>query len=284
MGNIIDGRIAANKKRQKITDDDILNSIGEGLTRQEIADKYGVHVENLARRMRQLGVHATYAKSSGCFKRIFGDCWHYVSSHDKYAKYKYPEFQYLESKRENDSGTKRIRLKCKTCGSIIERAESTFRQKGIECECFKEKKQLEEGRAKMVRFLIALAQSKTPKKCSCCGKTFYSRYASARYCSDRCKRRMKAKGASIRHRCKKYGVYYDSSVSPKMVFERDKYTCKICGLICDVNDKSWNGVFGPYSPTVDHIVALANGGTHTWDNVQCAHAICNSYKRDLITA
>jgi hypothetical protein len=26
---------------------------------------------------------------------------------------------------------------------------------------------------------------------------------------------------------------------------------------------------------------LANGGTHTWDNVQCAHAICNSYKRDL---
>lgn len=34
-------------------------------------------------------------------------------------------------------------------------------------------------------------------------------------------------------------------------------------------------------PTIDHIVAMANGGGHTWDNVQLAHAICNSYKRDL---
>lgn len=53
---------------------------------------------------------------------------------------------------------------------------------------------------------------------------------------------------------------------------------------CDWNDRSWNGVFGALYPTVDHITALANGGGHTWDNVQLAHAICNSYKRDLITA
>ena len=53
--------------------------------------------------------------------------------------------------------------------------------------------------------------------------------------------------------------------------------------MCNTDDNSWNGYFGAYSPTVDHIIALKNGGTHTWDNVQCAHAICNSNKRDLIT-
>jgi 5-methylcytosine-specific restriction endonuclease McrA len=38
----------------------------------------------------------------------------------------------------------------------------------------------------------------------------------------------------------------------------------------------------PDAPTVDHIIPLAKGGTHTWDNVQLAHWSCNSDKRDII--
>lgn len=33
-----------------------------------------------------------------------------------------------------------------------------------------------------------------------------------------------------------------------------------------------------WAATVDHIVPLCQGGTHTWDNVAPAHAICNFRK------
>ena len=286
MGNKIDGRIAANKKRSKITDDQILNDIRAGYTRQEIADRHGVHVENLARRMKKLGVHATYKKpesNPGNFPKIYGECWHYIPSVNQLVKDKHPQFIYLETQRKGCS--KRHRLKCKKCGSIIERASAAVRQKNIICEHCAEVEQqkidLQNERIKLMRFLYALEKAKTPQTCECCGKVFYSQYTK-KYCSDKCKQKRKGNG-SIRRRCRKYNVYYDPSVTSVKIFARDQYRCKICGLMCNTEDNTWNGYFGPFSPTVDHIIPLVKGGTHTWDNVQCAHAICNSDKRDLIT-
>lgn len=54
--------------------------------------------------------------------------------------------------------------------------------------------------------------------------------------------------------------------------------CAICGGMCDWNDRIWNGNCGPTYPSKDHIIPLAKGGTHTWDNMQVAHIICNSEK------
>lgn len=140
-----------------------------------------------------------------------------------------------------------------------------------------------------IRIIWAIAEKKKDKICPICGSVFHSEYPNKIYCSKKCatknrdkkrKRNNKFKGKNIRSRCRKYGVYYDPSVKPELVFARDKMVCKICGFNCDSGDRTW-GSFGPYSPSVDHIIALANGGTHTWDNVQTAHVICNSYKRDL---
>ena len=64
------------------------------------------------------------------------------------------------------------------------------------------------------------------------------------------------------------------------LLERDGLTCYICGKTCDPNDTSW-GTSGPNYPTLDHVVALANGGGHTWENVRVACGECNSRKRDL---
>lgn len=36
--------------------------------------------------------------------------------------------------------------------------------------------------------------------------------------------------------------------------------------------------------TIDHIIPLSKGGTHTYNNVQLAHYICNSKKSDKILA
>ena len=41
-----------------------------------------------------------------------------------------------------------------------------------------------------------------------------------------------------------------------------------------------NGVFiaGRNYPSVDHVIALANGGKHSWENVRLAHCKCNTEK------
>lgn len=280
---------------EKITDEQLSQAIDDGLSRQEIADKYGMHVESISRRMQRIGKYAGglgkddplrglkqnwYGAKSENLKndRVFGDSWHYIKSQDDLIKKKHPDFWYLETRK------KRIRLKCKKCNSIIERAASTVRQKTVCCDyCIekqKQKEQLQNERIKLMRFFVALKEYKTPKICAECGKEYFSKSNYSKYCSQRCK---KGNSSSIRARCRHYGTYYDPTVKRRLVFERDHYICQICGMATDPDDKSWNGSFGPYSPTVDHIVALANGGPHTWDNVQCAHAKCNSWKRDLLT-
>jgi 5-methylcytosine-specific restriction endonuclease McrA len=39
-----------------------------------------------------------------------------------------------------------------------------------------------------------------------------------------------------------------------------------------------------WAATVDHIVPLSKGGTHTWDNVAPAHAVCNFSKGDSLNS
>ena len=39
-------------------------------------------------------------------------------------------------------------------------------------------------------------------------------------------------------------------------------------------------IAGKNYPSIDHVNALANGGTHTWDNVRLAHCECNRRKSD----
>lgn len=110
-------------------------------------------------------------------------------------------------------------------------------------------------------------------------------------CSAECakKRARKKRRASgyldgHRHRARRYGCEYDGSVTLKRLIKRDGLRCAICGGMCDPNDHEWTEHSGPKYPTLDHIVPLSKGGGHTWDNVQVAHAICNSRKRDTYEA
>jgi 5-methylcytosine-specific restriction endonuclease McrA len=63
-------------------------------------------------------------------------------------------------------------------------------------------------------------------------------------------------------------------LSPFEIFERDDWTCQVCGLWVD-RDAS---VPAPLSPTLDHRIPLSKGGLHTPGNVQLAHFHCNSIK------
>lgn len=65
-----------------------------------------------------------------------------------------------------------------------------------------------------------------------------------------------------------------ADVDPQAIWSRDGGICQLCG---DPIDPAlpWPE---PMSKTLDHVVPLANGGTHEPSNVQLAHALCNCIK------
>lgn len=262
-----------NQPQRKASDEEIIEAIEAGLTRQQIADKFGMHVENLARRMYRIGRYAKNSPNRYSHPRPETDTWHYTAGAARLIEERQgSDFEFVAYKRN------RIRLRCKTCGSVIERADSTIREKKVRCENCLEREKLAEARSNLIATLKAVQDAKTPKTCERCGAVFFSPYPTQIYCSKTCKR--KGHHGDHRRRCQKYGVLYTPGITLKALFKRDGGICQICGEPTDWKDGSWTGSFGALYPTIDHIVALANGGTHTWDNVQLAHAICNSYKRD----
>lgn len=64
------------------------------------------------------------------------------------------------------------------------------------------------------------------------------------------------------------------------VFERDGWVCQICRAPVD-RARPWRG---PRSPTLDHIVPLARGGSHSRTNAQTACFTCNVRKGACLTA
>lgn len=65
------------------------------------------------------------------------------------------------------------------------------------------------------------------------------------------------------------------SIDPLLVFERDRWICHLCGV---KTDQKLRGFPVPLAPELDHIVSLAEGGSHTWGNVACACRACNGAK------
>lgn len=123
------------------------------------------------------------------------------------------------------------------------------------------------------------AELQKDKICAGCGCVFHSKYKAKKYC-DKCAQ--KQRHCDHKVRAERYGVEYDPSITLDALIERDGNICKICGELCDKDDRRWKNGIGPLYPTIDHIIAMVNGGSHTWGNVQLAHAYCNcAIKRDL---
>lgn len=86
-----------------------------------------------------------------------------------------------------------------------------------------------------------------------------------RYYHSRKRREIMRKGDDIKH---------------LEVFERDEWVCHICKNLINKHLRGDNW----WRATLDHVLPLSRGGTHTWDNVAAAHWICNMEKgNSLIT-
>lgn len=119
------------------------------------------------------------------------------------------------------------------------------------------------------------AVTKTERSCQFCKAVFTPSVGDRRqkYCSVKCSKQERS-GTTARRRTRKYGGKYEG-FSKWAIFERDGWTCKICGV---QTPKSLSGLWLPNSPELDHIIPLAKGGDHIKSNVQCACASCNRQK------
>lgn len=177
------------------------------------------------------------------------------------------------------------------------KAESAKRQKELEAEWAEQKRQTQirkqrERDAKLDKVYV----------CKVCGKEYTPRqymqdegltlFSNVGYCSHACKRKATNKARKMSpsgktghyyDRARKYGVEYIPGITLKKVVARDGLRCAICGGMCDWNDHTWSSCSGPLYPSVDHIIPMAKGGPHIWENVQVAHVMCNSEKGDRVS-
>ena len=85
-------------------------------------------------------------------------------------------------------------------------------------------------------------------------------------------------GGHYLRRIRCYGdAEYDDAVTLRAVMKRDHGICMLCGLPVDETDMK-NGHPSKMYPTIDHIIPISVGGSHTWKNVQLAHNSCNARK------
>lgn len=102
--------------------------------------------------------------------------------------------------------------------------------------------------------------------CPECGVEFTGH--GRKYCGKACANRA---GHSQR-RAFKRGASVGEKVYRRQVYERDGFICHLCGKSLRMDTASPH----PLSPTLDHVIPISLGGSHSYANVRAAHFICNS--------
>lgn len=161
--------------------------------------------------------------------------------------------------------------KCNNCGKLF-----TARWKNIlycNDECFKFHRR-ESGLARPINRTCVVCKKEYIFER---GKNFDS------YCSTSCRnvikkirRRESKRRRKARMKTTIISIFRDVDI---FIRDRDRYRCHLCGK--KLNRK--NRVPHPMAPTIDHIIPISCGGTHTRRNVKCACFKCNAKKGNRTT-
>lgn len=149
----------------------------------------------------------------------------------------------------------------------------------------KQKKENEKIRRKKQhkRYLERL----TTKECVWCGEKYETDIQHQKVCSRECRRKRtnSLKSLSKEDRIPIEQVV-DRDISLGRLYKRDGGVCYLCNQKCDYSDvretKEGFKYSGPRYPSVDHVMPVAHGGLHAWNNVRLAHTECNVRKSDEI--
>ena len=164
---------------------------------------------------------------------------------------------------------------CAYCGIVHSAGTSTY----CSDKCSKEAQSLKK-RLRTMSYKIV--------DCKCCGKQFMQEYKKSKvYCSDECVRTYgKAEHRHARRKRIKENGRVDQGININRLARQENNLCHICHTVCDDSDYKITdeGYFlaGDQYPSIDHVIPLSKGGTHTHDNVRLAHFKCNRDKSDSI--
>lgn len=101
------------------------------------------------------------------------------------------------------------------------------------------------------------------------------------FCSIQCQKKYSnKKHADHRRKTIKANGKVDWSITLKKLVKRDNNICHICGHAVNMKSHYNSDFYG----SIDHVIPLSKGGTHSWDNVKLAHRKCNCEKRDNLIA
>jgi predicted nucleic acid-binding Zn ribbon protein len=105
--------------------------------------------------------------------------------------------------------------------------------------------------------------------CAWCGGPVPKDIGMRKFCSGACKTKIR------KHRLRAARASQPfENIDVGAVYERDEWCCQLCHLPVDESLRYPDQLCA----TLDHIVPLSRGGSHTYSNVQLAHAFCNITK------
>ena len=116
--------------------------------------------------------------------------------------------------------------------------------------------------------------TRSKRFCAVCAAPFYAVRGRNHVCSEAC-RRQRGTYASRKASAKAGAERIDRIA----VFERDGWTCYLCGNACL---RGPGTRYKPRAPVIDHVVPLSKGGEDSLGNVRCAHDKCNRIKHDKL--
>lgn len=110
-------------------------------------------------------------------------------------------------------------------------------------------------------------------------------FGQGKFCSDRCHRmwlideNITAEPMRGMHRPyygskRKYKIKRGDMIDREDVFDFFGWVC----IVCDKEIEKHLEYPDKMSATLEHIIPLSKGGTHTWDNVAPSHLLCNGQK------
>ncbi|RZT87473.1 5-methylcytosine-specific restriction endonuclease McrA [Pseudonocardia sediminis] len=187
----------------------------------------------------------------------------------------------------------RVKRQCEACGQLVERRRQSLRE-GARVTC-------RSGPCRTLIFTGQWPSSAVPdghpirstpvpvthesrrrhrvrfvdSECRECGDRFLwdrtIQGADTWYCSRRCSRR----AGNGRRRLRKHRSECEP-IWRRRIYKRDQYRCHLCRRKVAI-DKA---VPHPRAPTLDHVIPLARGGSHTMANLRTACFSCNCLKSD----
>lgn len=178
-------------------------------------------------------------------------------------------------------------IKCKCCGGLRERQSCQIVSYSIICPVCEQRKKDEKERLnkeiERINHELEVIQNQREKlrKLSSRLEKGLRKIKSREKAKERRKQERKLAELKRERRIKNNGKI-DKDISLRSLYERDKGICHLCGGHCDYSDHkvTEEGYFiaGLRYPSIDHVVPLSKGGTHTWENVKLACFGCNVAK------